>query len=165
MICPFCKHPNSKVVDKRESKLGLTRRRRECLKCKKRYTTHERVESTPLIIIKKDNRRESFNREKLMNGLQKAFEKRPVSQEVVENIVNEIESEARNQKSSEVSSTFIGELVMKKLKETDKIAYIRFASVYRQFADISSFEKELKDLIKNKWGGMNDGISKKWNKS
>ena len=148
MICPFCKHPRSKVVDKRESKLGITRRRRECLKCKKRFTTHERIESTPLIIIKKDNRRESFNRDKLRNGLLKACEKRPVSHDKIELVVNEIENDARNQKSSEVSSTFIGELVMTKLKDIDKVAYIRFASVYRQFADINSFEKELKDLIK-----------------
>ena len=148
MICPFCTHSGTKVVDKRESKLGITRRRRECLKCKKRFTTHERIESTPLIIIKKDNRRESFNRDKLRNGLLKACEKRPVSHDIIEHVVNEIENDARNQKSSEVSSTFIGELVMTKLKDIDKVAYIRFASVYRQFADINSFEKELRDLIK-----------------
>lgn len=150
MICPFCKHIHSRVVDKRESKLGITRRRRECLKCKKRFTTHERIEATSLIIIKKDNRREPFNREKLRMGLLKACEKRPVSHDIVEKVVNEIEDEARNQKSSEVPSTFIGELVMKKLKDVDQVAYIRFASVYRQFADLSSFEKELKNLIKDK---------------
>jgi len=148
MICPFCKYPRTKVVDKRESKLGITRRRRECLKCKKRFTSHERIEHTPLIIIKKDNRREPFNPQKLMNGILRACEKRPVSHETVESMVNDIEEEARNQKSSEVTSTFIGELVMKKLKDVDKIAYIRFASVYRQFADIGSFEKELKELTK-----------------
>ncbi|MBI2670525.1 transcriptional regulator NrdR [Candidatus Woesearchaeota archaeon] len=148
MICPFCKHKQTRVVDKRESKLQLTRRRRECLKCKKRFTTYERIEAIPLIIIKKDNAREHFNREKLMSGILKACEKRPVSSDMIQNMVDEIENEARNQKSSEVESSFIGELVMKKLKDLDKVAYIRFASVYRQFADLSSFEKELKDLIK-----------------
>jgi transcriptional repressor NrdR len=148
MICPFCKHQGSRVVDKRESKLEIVRRRRECLKCKKRFTTYERIESTPLIIIKKDNRREPFSREKLLSGLQRACEKRPVSHEIVENIVHEIENEAREQKSNEVPSVFIGELVMEKLKKIDKVAYIRFASVYRQFEDIKSFEKELKELGK-----------------
>ncbi len=148
MICPFCKNTRTKVVDKRESKNQIVRRRRECLKCQKRFTTHERVESTPLIIIKKDNRREPFDREKLSNGISRACEKRPVSHDKIQAIVNEIENEAHNQKKSEVSSDFIGELVMMKLKDLDKVAYIRFASVYRQFADISSFEKELKDLIK-----------------
>jgi transcriptional repressor NrdR len=148
MICPFCKNQGSRVVDKRESKLEIVRRRRECLKCKKRFTTYERIESTPLIIIKKDNRREPFSRQKLMNGLLRACEKRPVSHEVVENIVHEIENEASEQKSNEVPSVFIGELVMEKLKKIDKVAYIRFASVYRQFEDIKSFEKELKELGK-----------------
>ncbi len=148
MICPFCNNLRSKVVDKRESKLGITRRRRECLKCKKRFTTHERIEFTPLIIVKKDSRREPFNHEKLRNGLLKACEKRPVSHDIVEKMVNEIENEVRNQKSSEVPSSFVGELVMKKLKDVDHVAYIRFASVYRQFADLSSFEKELKGLLK-----------------
>ena len=148
MICPFCKHQGSKVVDKRESKLEIVRRRRECLKCKKRFTTYERIESTPLVIIKKDKRREPFSREKLLNGLLRACEKRPVSHEIVENIVHEIENDARSQKSNEVPSVFIGELVMEKLKKIDKVAYIRFASVYRQFEDINSFEKELKELGK-----------------
>lgn len=148
MICPFCKYTKTKVVDKRESKNQIVRRRRECLKCQKRFTTHERVESTPLIIIKKDNRREPFNREKLINGISRACEKRPISYDKIQSVVNEIENEAHNQKKSEVSSDFIGEMVMIKLKDLDKVAYIRFASVYRQFADVSSFEKELKELIK-----------------
>ncbi|MEK6974279.1 MAG: transcriptional regulator NrdR [Nanoarchaeota archaeon] len=148
MICPFCKNTSTRVVDKRESKLHITRRRRECLKCRKRFTTHERLEAVPLIIIKKDKSREHFSRDKLMGGILKACEKRPVSNDLIDQMVDEIENEARNQKSSEVESSFIGEIVMKKLKETDKVAYIRFASVYREFTDLSSFEKELKDLTK-----------------
>ena len=149
MICPYCNSKETKVVDKRDNpSLKATRRRRECLKCKKRFTTYERTEQSDLIVIKKDKRREPFNREKLKNGIIKACQKRPVSYETIENVLNEIESELRKKTKTEVTSREIGELVMKKLKKLDKVAYIRFASVYRDFQDISSFEKELKSLKK-----------------
>ncbi len=149
MICPYCNSKETKVVDKRDNlSLRATRRRRECLKCKKRFTTYERTEQSDLIVIKKDKRREPFNREKLKNGLIKSCQKRPVSYETIENVLNEIESELRKKTKTEVTSREIGELVMKKLKKLDKVAYIRFASVYRDFQDISSFEKELKSLKK-----------------
>jgi transcriptional repressor NrdR len=149
MICPYCSSKETKVVDKRDNpNLNATRRRRECLRCKKRFTTYERTEQSDLIVIKKDKRREPFNREKLKNGIIKACQKRPVSYETIENVLNEIESELRKKSKTEVTSREIGELIMKKLKKLDKIAYIRFASVYRDFQDISSFEKELKSLKK-----------------
>mgnify|MGYP001611821345 CR=1 FL=1 len=147
MRCPYCGSKRTQVVDKRD-RLDTTRRRRECLKCKKRFTTYERIEEVNLIIIKKDLRREPFNREKLKGGIIKACEKRPVSIEKIGIIVNDIENQLRNQKTTEIKSGFIGELVMKRLKKVDKIAYIRFASVYREFTDIASFHKEIKDLIK-----------------
>lgn len=149
MKCPYCFHEETKVVDKRETEdLDVTRRRRECLKCKKRFTTYERVESLDLIIIKKDGRREAFDREKLKRGIIKACEKRPISYEQIENFVDKIEAELRKLKSKEVPSKLIGEKVINGLKKLDKIAYIRFASVYRSFADVTDFQKELKDLIK-----------------
>jgi len=145
--CPYCKSTETKVVDKRETQdQKSTRRRRECLKCKKRFTTYERIEQSDLIVIKKDNRREPFSREKLKSGIVKACQKRPVSYESIENVLNEIESQLRKKNKAEVTSKEIGELVMKKLKKLDKVAYIRFASVYREFQDIRSFEKELKSL-------------------
>ncbi|MBM3200218.1 transcriptional repressor NrdR [Candidatus Woesearchaeota archaeon] len=147
MRCPYCKSTETKVVDKRETQdQKSTRRRRECLKCKKRFTTYERIEQSDLIVIKKDNRREPFSREKLKSGIVKACQKRPVSYESIENVLNEIESQLRKKNKAEVTSKEIGELVMKKLKKLDKVAYIRFASVYREFQDIRSFEKELKSL-------------------
>jgi len=149
MICPYCNSKETKVIDKRDNpRLKATRRRRECLKCKKRFTTYERTEQSDIIVIKKDKRREPFNREKLKNGMIKACQKRPISYETIENVLNEIESELRKKNQTEVTSREIGEIVMKKLKRLDKIAYIRFASVYRDFQDISSFEKELKSLKK-----------------
>ena len=149
MKCPYCFHKETKVVDKRETEdLDVTRRRRECLKCKKRFTTYERVESLDLIIIKKDGRREAFDREKLKRGIIKACEKRPVSYEQIENFVDKLEAELRKLKSKEISSKLIGEKVINALKKLDKIAYIRFASVYRSFADVTDFQKELKELIK-----------------
>ncbi len=146
MKCPYCSG-NTKVLDKRESKEGITRRRRECLnlKCKKRFTTYERIEARNLVIVKKDNRREPFNREKLMIGMIKACEKRPISQEKIEKLVNEIEARIKSM-NKEVPARILGELVMKKLKKIDKIAYIRFASVYREFEDISDFKKTIKEL-------------------
>ncbi|AJF62271.1 MAG: Transcriptional repressor NrdR [archaeon GW2011_AR20] len=151
MKCPFCFYEETKVVDKRETEdFDVTRRRRECLKCKKRFTTYERVEDLGLIIVKKDGRRESFDPEKIKRGILKACEKRPVSCEQVDDIVNKVEAELRKLKSKEVASSVIGEKIVSKLKKLDKIAYIRFASVYRSFADVTDFEKELKDLVKKR---------------
>ena len=148
MKCPYCHKGETKVVDKRETSEETTRRRRECLKCKKRFTTYEKVENIDLIVIKKDNTRQVFDRSKIEKGILKACEKRPISYEQVKKIVDEIEAELRLKKTKEIHSKEIGELVIKKLKKLDKVAYIRFASVYREFTDISSFEKELKKLIK-----------------
>src|SRR3989338_6921489 len=136
MKCTYCDSRETKVVDKRESQdAGTTRRRRECLRCKKRFTTYERVEEFELTVVKKDGRREKFNREKLKTGLTKACEKRPISVEQLDGIVDEIESELRRLDGQEVKSKHVGELVMKKLKKLDKIAYIRFAAVYREISD------------------------------
>lgn len=149
MLCPHCNSKESKVIDKRETPdLKAIRRRRECLKCEKRFTTYEKIEPTELFVIKKDKRREPFNREKLKSGLIKACQKRPISHESIEKVLNEIELMLRKKKKTEITSSEIGELVMKKLKKLDKVAYIRFASVYREFQDINSFEKELKSLKK-----------------
>lgn len=149
MICPFCAHDTTKVLDKREATSGKeTRRRRECTKCGRRFTTFERVETLDLLIVKKDGKREIFDRGKLRSGIIKSCEKRPISADSIEKVVDEIEAELRKGTTSEVSSKEVGELVTKKLKKLDKVAYIRFASVYRQFADIKDFEKELKNLSK-----------------
>lgn len=149
MICPFCAHETTKVVDKREGADGkTTRRRRECGKCGRRFTTFERVETLDLLIVKKEGKREIFDRAKLRTGIIKACEKRPISAELIEKVIDEIEGELRKSDKREVPSKEVGELVIKKLKKLDKIAYIRFASVYRQFADISDFEKELSKLSK-----------------
>ena len=149
MICPFCAHQESKVVDKREGVGGkITRRRRECLKCARRFTTFERAETLDLLVIKKDGKREVFDRVKLRSGIIKACEKRPISAQEVEKILDEIEADLRKKNVNEVSSKKIGELVIRRLKKLDEIAYIRFASVYRQFADLSDFEKELAMLSK-----------------
>ncbi len=143
MKCPYCLG-NTKVLDKRESK-DATRRRRECLKCKKRFTTYERIE-THLLVIKKDGRREAYVREKIRSGFLKACEKRPVSHEKIDKAVSEIEEKIKNLGKNEIPSKIIGEMVMKKLKKLDKVAYVRFASVYREFKDISEFKKTLKEL-------------------
>lgn len=149
MICPYCNNYASKVLDKREGTGGkTTRRRRQCQKCGRRFTTFERVESIDLLIVKKDGKREIFDRGKLRSGIIKACEKRPISADSIEKIVDEIEANLRKKGASEISSKKVGEMVTKKLKKLDKIAYIRFASVYRQFADISDFEKELANLSK-----------------
>ena len=149
MHCPYCSHAKTNVVDSRDvGELEITRRRRECRKCKKRFTTYERVETIGLVVIKKDGRRERFSRDKLLAGVQRACEKRPISQERIERLVEEVERELRNMDTLEVESRKIGELVMRKLKKLDKVAYIRFASVYRSFADIESFENELRALRK-----------------
>lgn len=146
MQCPYCSFEETKVIDTRESATLATRRRRECLKCEKRFTTYERVESVPLVVVKKDGRREAFDRQKLVTGFTKACEKRPISTVDIERAVDEIEIEIRNKDGIELTSKEVGEMVMKKLEKLDKVAYIRFASVYREFDDIKSFEKELKKI-------------------
>lgn len=149
MRCPYCGSQKDGVIDSRVSKNGSSvRRRRECLKCKKRFTTYEYVERIPLMVIKKDGRREPFEREKLIKGILVACEKRPVSIKRIERIVEEIERGLGKKHDREVSSKDIGESVMKKLHEIDEIAYVRFASVYRQFRDVGQFMKELKTFLK-----------------
>ena len=148
MKCPYCGFEESKVIDSRPTDEGeRIRRRRECLNCQKRFTTYEIIESLPIIVIKKDKTREPFSREKLLNGLVRACEKRPVSLDTMENIVDEIEASISNSLDREVSTKRIGELVMDKLKAVDEVAYVRFASVYRQFKDINTFMEELKKLL------------------
>lgn len=148
MKCPVCGCTDSKVLDSRPSNEGESiRRRRECTNCQKRFTTYEVIESLPIIVIKKDKTREAFDRNKIMNGIMRACEKRPVSVDVMEKAVAEIESEVNNLLQNEVSSTYIGELVMNKLKAIDEVAYVRFASVYRQFKDVNTFLEELKSLL------------------
>ena len=151
MKCPYCAHLESKVVDSRPSDEGVSiRRRRECLECHKRFTTYETMESLPLVVIKRDGSRQTFDKSKLLNGMIRACEKRPVSFETLENIANEIEQNLQNKMEREISSIEIGEQVMKKLKEVDEVAYVRFASVYRQFKDISTFMTELNKLLADK---------------
>lgn len=148
VICPFCNSGKTKVIDKREISSGsVTRRRRECLICGKRFSTYERVEALDIYVIKKDGRREPYERAKLRAGISKACEKRPISQETLNEIIDKIENELRQMKSIEVRSQIIGEKVMRELRRLDKVAYIRFASVYREFADITDFQKELRELI------------------
>ena len=150
MKCPFCSFEESKVIDSRPTDEGQRiRRRRECLECGKRFTTYEVIESLPIIVIKKDKSRETFNRNKLMTGLLRACEKRPVSIDTLDNIIDEIEVIIQNSLDREVSSEKIGELVMEKLKKVDEVAYVRFASVYRQFKDINTFMAELNNLLSN----------------
>lgn len=151
MKCPYCSSTDTRVLEKRDvEEQGITRRRRECLKCGKRFTTYERVELVELIVLKKDGRREQFNRDKIRNGITRACEKRPVSHEQIENIVDEIEAKLRKKETKEISSKEIGEEVIKKLKTLDKVAYIRFASVYRDFGDIESFQEELGKLLRKR---------------
>lgn len=146
MLCPYCNNPETKVIDKRDTQ-GITKRRRECLKCKKRFNTREAIEQSTLRVIKKDGRREIFDREKLKRGILKACEKRPVEMEKIDSMINKIEERLRR-KGKEISTREIGENVIKELKKVDKIAYIRFASVYHEFTDISDFKKEIKELAK-----------------
>ncbi|MEM0492847.1 MAG: transcriptional regulator NrdR [Candidatus Thermoplasmatota archaeon] len=148
MNCPYCNHIESKVTDSRDTGRYSIRRRRECLQCGKRFTTYEYIEMTPLYVIKKDGRREKFDRNKIKNGMMKALEKRPVTQEQIDEALNCIEDKIRRSGLEEIPSRVIGEYVMDCLKELDQVAYIRFASVYRSFTDVSSFEKEVKNLIK-----------------
>jgi transcriptional repressor NrdR len=146
MKCPFCGADDTKVTDSRDSDAFETRRRRECEKCAKRFTTYERIERSPLIVIKKDGRRESFLSEKLKTGFLKACEKREVSIEKIEEAVREVENALRNEDKSEIPSRLVGELVIRKLKKLDKVAYIRFASIYKDFEDVKDFEKEIKSI-------------------
>jgi transcriptional repressor NrdR len=149
MKCTYCDYAETKVIDKREPQdASVTRRRRECLRCKKRFTTYERVEDIGLTVVKKDGRREQFNREKLKNGITKACEKRPISVQQVDGVVDEIESGLRRMDGQEISTKQIGELVMRKLRKLDKIAYIRFAAVYREMDDIAEFQEEIKKLVR-----------------
>lgn len=148
MKCPFCSYADSRVIDSRSVDNGTSiRRRRECPECGRRFTTYEKYEETPLLVIKKDGRRELFDSQKLTNGLQKAFEKRPFSYEQIQSIASGIERDLRALGESEVKSTLIGETVMKALEKIDQIAYVRFASVYRQFADVNSFMQEIQGML------------------
>jgi len=146
--CPFCAHLETRVVESRPTdEESAIRRRRECLKCGERFTTYERVEMVPLIVVKKDGTREEFNRDKILQGLITACEKRPVPMSTLENVVTSIERTLRNSLETEVSSQVIGEMVMEALREIDEVAYVRFASVYRQFKDIKRFMEELEALL------------------
>lgn len=145
MDCPFCSNKTSKVTDKRSSPEGV-RRRRECLKCKKRYTTYERVSKEGLYVIKKDGKKEAFDTDKISRGIERAFEKRPIPKEKIEKMIKEIEEQLRKKGEKELKSSTIGEMIMKKLKKVDNVAYIRFASVYRDFQDIKDFKKEMSEL-------------------
>ena len=151
MKCPFCNHEQDKVVDSRESKEGASiRRRRECLKCGKRFTTYERIDEIPYMVVKKDGRREKFDRQKVLNGLLRACEKRPVSIVKLEQIVNDAETYVVDSPERERTTSEIGELLMDRLKKLDKVAYVRFASVYRDFQDEEAFFTELKALMRHK---------------
>jgi transcriptional repressor NrdR len=146
--CPFCGHPEDKVVDSREGKEGrVVRRRRECLSCARRFTTYERVDEIPYMVVKKDGRREPFDRHKLLTGLVKACEKRPVAVSALEAVVDEIENMLQESPEKELPATRIGERLMERLKEVDQVAYVRFASVYRQFGDLNAFMDELNRLL------------------
>lgn len=148
MNCPYCSHDKSRVTDKRGSPEGV-RRRRECLKCKKRFTTYEKISKSEMFVLKKDGRREEFSRDKVKRGFERAFEKRPVSEEKIENLVSEIEDLIRRKGIKEIPSSMIGEIIMKKIKKTDNVAYIRFVSVYREFKDPKEFTKEVRELNGN----------------
>ena len=151
MRCPFCSFEESKVVDSRSTDDNTTiRRRRECLRCNKRYTTYEKVEDLPILVIKRDSTRENFNKEKIVNGLIIACQKRPISRKQIEELAEDIEKAISNKMITEVESKSIGEMVMERLKEIDEISYVRFASVYRQFKDINTFLEEIKSLVSTK---------------
>jgi transcriptional repressor NrdR len=151
MKCPLCNHPESKVIDSRPAEEGASiRRRRECLSCQNRFTTYETVEKLPLLVIKKDKTRQTFDKNKLLNGIIEACHKRPITLDQMEAVVNEIELELQNSLTHEVPSSKIGVLVMEKLKELDEVAYVRFASVYREFKDLDTFMRELERLKSQK---------------
>ena len=151
MKCPYCGHLGDKVVDSREGKEGeVIRRRRECLECAKRFTSYERIDEIPYMVVKKDGRRERFDRQKVLNGVLKACEKRPVAMIQLETIADKAETMVQDSSEREVSTTTIGEMIMNELKSLDKVAYVRFASVYLDFKDVQEFMSELKDLVKNR---------------
>jgi transcriptional repressor NrdR len=151
MTCPFCSFKQDRVIDSRESKEGdVIRRRRQCLKCERRFTTYERSDEIPYMVVKKDGRREKFDRQKVLNGLLKACEKRPVPMAKLAELVDAVESTLSDKSDREISTTNIGELLMEQLKNLDKIAYVRFASVYRDFQDVEAFLNELKNLVLHK---------------
>lgn len=150
MKCPFCDNQDTKVIDSRHTEEGhAIRRRRECDKCNKRFTTYEKVEEMILMVVKKDGSREAFDRSKILNGIIKACEKRPVPIAEIERVVDDIERGLNNMMEKEVQSSFIGELIMEQLKQLDEVAYVRFASVYRQFTDVNTFIKEIEKLLGN----------------
>ena len=159
MQCPYCNYKESKVIDSRHTDIESIRRRRECQSCKKRFTTYEKIELIPIMVVKKDNSRESFDRNKIKNGILKSSEKRPVSMEQIEDIIMYIENDINRKGISEIQSDTIGEMVMDKLKDVDEVAYVRFASVYRQFKDINTFVNELKNILIEK-GDTNDKLYK-----
>ena len=149
MKCPYCNYEETQVIDSRDTEnLEATRRRRECTKCNKRFTTYERLEEADIVVVKKEGKRERFERQKVINGILKACEKRPISLEKIEKVVDDVESDLRKRDSVEVDSKVVGNLVMKKLKALDKVAYIRFASVYLEFEDLARFDEELEKLQK-----------------
>jgi transcriptional repressor NrdR len=153
MLCPFCAHREDKVIDSRESKeADVIRRRRQCLKCEKRFTSYERIEEVPFLVVKKDGRREKFDRQKVLGGLLKACEKRPVSMSVLAGLVDEVESRLAENADRELSTTSIGEMLMEKLRGVDHVAFVRFASVYRDFQDVEQFLNELNSLVRQKRG-------------
>ena len=147
MKCPYCGYQESKVVDSRPADEGSIRRRRECLRCERRFTTYETVESLPMVVIKKDGSRQTFDRSKVLRGIQRSCEKRPVPVADMERMATEIEQELQNNLEREISTELVGEMVMDKLKKADEVAYVRFASVYRQFKDINTFMSELNKLL------------------
>lgn len=151
MRCPFCGHLEDKVVDSRESKEGDSiRRRRECLACSRRFTSYERIDEIPYMVVKKDGRREIFDRNKIMAGLLRACEKRPISAAQLESIVDEVEKEVQETPDRELATSEIGKIIMRRLKQLDKVAYVRFASVYLEFEDVSEFMNELKYLVRSR---------------
>ena len=150
MKCPYCGFQESKVVDSRPADDGSIRRRRECLQCERRFTTYETVESLPMVVIKKDGSRQSFDRSKVLRGIQRSCEKRPVPVAEMERMTTEIEQELQNNLEREISTELVGEMVMDRLKKADEVAYVRFASVYRQFKDINTFMSELNKLLNEK---------------
>ena len=151
MLCPFCGHKEDKVIDSRESKeADAIRRRRECQQCGRRFTSYERIEEIPYLVIKRDGRREAFDRNKLIAGLHRACEKRPVSAKQLAQLVDDVEQMVQDSPDREVETRVIGEMVMERLKELDKVAYVRFASVYRRFEDVQAFMAELKDLLETR---------------
>lgn len=151
MLCPFCGHLEDKVVDSRESKEGdSVRRRRECLNCARRFTSYERIDEIPYMVVKKDGRREPYDRNKILGGLRRACEKRPISVSQLESIADQIERVVQDSNDREVSTSEIGKIIMRRLKALDKVAYVRFASVYLEFEDVSEFMSELKNLVQSR---------------